>query len=79
MGRFFHLPGDWLAHQTTAQDRRSLAAWAFIFAALTVPVRYIFKDEVWMVWLLSELAFVLALLSIITTETPVEPEEKLKD
>jgi hypothetical protein len=73
-GRLLHGPGDWLVTHTSAKTRRSVAMWMFIVYVLTVPLRYPFKDAVWMIYMLSELALALALLAVAAAETPVEDE-----
>lgn len=70
----FHRPGDWLVEQTTARQRRSIATWMLVFAVVTMPLRYVWKDAVWMVWALSELAILISLVTTIFAETPVEHE-----
>jgi len=72
-------PGDTVAHGTSPATRRNLASWAAILMILTLPIRYLFKDQVWMVWALSEAAFILALLSIAAAETPVEIDTESVD
>lgn len=62
----FHWPGDLLA-RVPARTRRSTAAWVFIISA----VLYVFlRNSVAFVSALS----VIALLGIVTGETPVEEE-----
>lgn len=70
----FYAPGDWLATRMTARQRRATAAWLLIFVIVTVPLRYLWKDTVWMVWFLSEIALVLGLAGVLSAETPVEHE-----
>lgn len=65
-------PGNWIATRFTAAQRREIATWLLIVFIITTPLRYIFKDQVWMVWFLSEVALDLALLGVIAAETPVE-------
>lgn len=73
----FHSPGDWLADATSARDRRSAATWMLIIYCLTVPLRYPYKDAVWMVWVLSEFAIIFSLLAVGAAETPAESEEEV--
>ena len=70
----FHRPGDWLVGRTTSRQRRSLATWALIIAVATLPIRYIWKDAVWQVWALSELAILISLVTTVFAETPSEQE-----
>jgi hypothetical protein len=69
-----HAPGDWLASRTNARQRCSIATWLLIAYCAMLPLRYAFKDRVWMVWLLSEIAIVISLATIVAAETPVEEE-----
>jgi hypothetical protein len=66
--RLFHAPGDLLALHTSARDRRSGAMWLFLMA---IVVFVFWPNAVWLVNVLS----ILALLGIVTGETPVEDEE----
>jgi hypothetical protein len=70
----YHAPGDWIVRRTTARDRRSLNAWLLIIVTLTVPLRFEWKDAVWMVWALSEVAILISLFTNVSAETPVEHE-----
>lgn len=69
-------PGDWLVAQSSVRGRRALGAWALIVYTISIPVRYLFRNQVWMVWGLSEIAIVLALLAFIASETPVSIEKE---
>lgn len=70
----FYAPGDWLSQRLTAKDRRATAAWLLILAIATMPLRYYWKDAIWMVWVLSEAAIIISLATIVAAETPVEEE-----
>ena len=61
----YHCLGDALAHHTTPRQRRSAAANLVVVAAV---VFLFFPNAVWLVNVLS----ILALLGIVTGETPVE-------
>lgn len=75
----YHGPGDWMADATSARDRRSAAAWLLIIYIATIPLRYPYKNAVWMVWVLSEFAIIFSLLAVGAAETPTETEEELED
>ena len=75
----FHRPGDWLVGRTSARERRSLATWTLILACVTLPIRFLWKDAVWQVWALSELAILISLITTIFAETPVEHETPKED
>lgn len=72
--RCYFGPPDWVAGALTARQRRAAAFWLLILYVVTTPLRYPFKDVVWMVWLLSEFAIVISLLTFVSAETPVEQE-----
>lgn len=74
MSRILYGPGDWLGSRLTARQRRAVAMWVFLVYVGTLPLRLQFKNAVWMVWILSELAIMISLLTIVAAETPVEPE-----
>ena len=64
----YHWQGDKLARVTTARDRRATCVWLFeIFLVLYI----LFPSAVWLVNAMS----LVAILGIITGETPVEGEE----
>lgn len=71
----FYWPGDMLGNRMSARQRRTTAAWLLILAVATLPLRYVWKDAIWMVWALSEGALVISLATIVAAETPVESEE----
>lgn len=48
--------------------------WALIVYVLTIPIRYFFRNNVSMVWALSEAALALALLMVVVADAPVEME-----
>lgn len=73
--KVFFGPGDWLGSCFSARERRALATWALILITVTIPVRFLWKDAVWMVWAISEVALVLALAGVVSAETPVESED----
>lgn len=67
MRSLFYKQGDWLALVTSARSRRALCVWLFeIFLILFI----IFPNAVWLVNAMS----LVAILGIITGETPVEHE-----
>jgi hypothetical protein len=70
----FYGPGDWLGTRLSARVRRAIAAWALILITITIPLRYPFRNAVWLVWLISEVALVLSCGGIVSAETPVEKE-----
>jgi uncharacterized membrane protein YcfT len=70
----FYAPGDWLGTRFSARTRRAFAAWALIAIVATMPLRYPYRSYVSLVWALSEVALVLALLAVCAGETPVEAE-----
>lgn len=70
----FYAPGDWLGSRFDARQRRAIAAWTLIFIVLTIPARYPFRNYVSLVWLISEVALVLAMWGVVSAETPVEEE-----
>lgn len=73
---FFYGPGDWLGSRFTARTRRAIAAWTMILLICPVtPVTYLWKDQVWMIWLVSMVALVLAMWGVVSAETPVEKEQ----
>lgn len=74
MRRVFYAPGDWLGSRFSARTRRAIAAWALILILATIPLRYPFRAEVWMVWAISELALLLGMWGVVSAETPVEEE-----
>jgi hypothetical protein len=75
MKTLFYKPGDWLAGKFSARTRRSVAAWIIILTIVPgMPLTYIWKDDVWMVWLLSMIALVVGAWGIAAAETPVESE-----
>lgn len=74
--KIFFGPGDWLGGRLNARERRAVATWLLIIYIVTIPLRLPFKDIVWMVWLLSEIAIVISLATMVSAETPVEEEEK---
>jgi hypothetical protein len=67
-------PGDWLGSRFDARERRAVAAWLLILAIVTMPLRYVWKDAIWMIWALSEGALIISLATIVAAETPVEEE-----
>lgn len=67
-------PGDWLGGRFDARQRRAIAAWTLIGIIVTIPARYPFRNYVSLVWLISEVALVLAMWGVVSAETPVEPE-----
>lgn len=71
----FYGPGDWLAHRTTSRDRRAVATWlAMLFIFPGTPISFFWRSEIWMLWLMSDVALILALLAVAAGETPVERE-----
>lgn len=74
MRRLFYSPGNWLASRLDVEQRRAFATWTLILLTLTIPVRFLWKDAVWMVWAISEVALLLAVAGWISAETPVEEE-----
>lgn len=74
--RLIYGPGDWMGERFNARERRAIAAWVLILIVVTVPVRYFWKDQVWLVWAISEVALVLAMWGVVSAETPVEAEER---
>lgn len=74
LSKLFYAPGDWLATALDARQRRGVATWLLIVYVATTPLRYPFKNVVWMVWLLSEIAIVISLVTVVAAETPVESE-----
>jgi hypothetical protein len=74
----FYAPGDWLCTKLNRRQRVALATWFLILYVATIPLRFPFKDLVWMVWLLSEIAIMLSLLGVVSAETPVEREEDVE-
>jgi hypothetical protein len=73
--RILYWPGDTLSHSLTRRQRIALATWTLILVIATIPIRYLWKDAVWMVWVISEFALVLALWGVVAAETPVESEQ----
>jgi hypothetical protein len=73
--RCFHAPGDAVAKFSTARDRRSTAVWLFLIYTATLPLRYPYKDRIWLIWALSEGAMMFSLLAVGAAETPAEEEE----
>lgn len=71
---WFYKPGDWLGGRFNARDRRALATWALILVIIQWPISYIWKDKVWFIWVISEVALVLGLWGVVSAETPVEQE-----
>lgn len=70
----FYAPGDWMGSRFDARQRRAIAAWTLILIILTIPARYPFRNYVSLVWLISEVALVLAMWGVVSAETPVEEE-----
>lgn len=69
-------PGDWLGARFTVRQRRALAAWVMILTIFPgIPFTYLWKNSVWMVWLLSIIALTFAAWGVLAAETPVEKEE----
>lgn len=77
--KFFYWPGDWLSKKFTARQRRAIAAWFMILFIIGIPVTYPVRNEVAVIWLMSEVALVLAMWGVVSAETPVEDEEKEND
>lgn len=71
---WFYAPGDWLGNRFNARGRRALAAWVLILVIIQWPISYIWKDQVWFIWVISEVALVLGLWGVVSAETPVESE-----
>lgn len=72
--RLFYAPGDWLGARFSARARRAFAAWSLILIVATVPLRYPYRNAVWLVWAISEFALVLSMWGVVSAETPVEEE-----
>lgn len=70
----FYGPGDWMGERFNARQRRAIAAWVLIIIAITVPIRYHWKDAVWLVWAISEAALILSMWGVVSAETPVEEQ-----
>lgn len=75
ISKLFYAPGDWLGTKLSARQRRAVGAWLLIISIATMPLHYIWKDTIWMIWAISEAAIVISLATIVAAETPVEPEE----
>lgn len=76
ISRLFYAPGDWLGKKLTARQRRGIGAWLLILTVATMPLRYEWKNAIWLVWALSEGAIVISLATIVAAETPVETERE---
>jgi hypothetical protein len=78
LNKYFYVPGDWLAAQTSARTRRALAAWFLIFSICPgFPLWFILRDQLWFVGLLSIVALTLAMWGVVSAETPVEDESEI--
>ena len=76
IGRLFYGPSDWLAHRTSARERR---AWGFWLGALFVFATILTWTSVEKTFALRATQGITLLLlcwSIVTTETPVETEDE---
>lgn len=76
--RFFYGPGDWLASHFTARQRRAVATWIAILTVFPGALTYLWKDTIWMVWLLSIIALEFGAASWAAAETPMEEERHLR-
>jgi hypothetical protein len=67
--RFYYWPSDWIVTATSARDRRAFGFWVLVGSIVGA---FFWGSEVLYVTILS----VVALVPNLTSETPVEPEEK---
>jgi hypothetical protein len=72
--RIYYAPYDWLTTRFSPRDRGAFAIWLGIIFLLSAPAQYPYKNAVWLVWLLSELAIILSQLGIVSAETPVKQD-----
>lgn len=70
--QIYYAPYDWLTTRFSPRDRGAFAIWLGIFFILSIPLQYPYKNTVWLVWLLSEIALILSQLGVVSAETPVE-------
>jgi len=74
MLKIYYWPYDWLTTRFTPRDRGAFAIWIGIFFIVSIPLQYPYKDAVWLVWLLSELALILSQFGVVSAETPVQQD-----
>lgn len=77
----FFFPGDWLAEQTTARTRRTLATWVLILSIVPLTPIWIafFFSSVPFLAAVSIAALWLAAWGIAAAESPVENEDDVKE
>jgi hypothetical protein len=69
LSKIFYWPGDFIVEKSSARTRRAVAAWLFLFFG---GMFIVFPNAVWLVGLMS----IVAILALVTGETPVEKEKE---
>jgi hypothetical protein len=67
LSRLFYWPGDLLATKTDARQRRAISVWLFLVFCVLFSI---WPNAVWLVGLMS----IVAILGVVSGETPVEDE-----
>lgn len=76
LAEIFYYPGDWLASNTDARQRRAAGTWAFIVWIFPgLPIWLYWRDALWFVGFMSLFALWWTGWAGIGTETPVEIED----